>query len=86
MFRWPPILHIFSKNDQLMANSFNEYWSNLVHFHNPNGNTINPPAVFWPAYNSTTLQNIILDVPVHVEDDLVKDKCEFWSAVNANYP
>jgi len=83
---WPPLIHSFSQKDQEMADTFGLYWSNLVHFLTPNGNGLNTPQVFWPAYNASSLQNVILDVPAHVEDDLVKDKCDYWDRVVTGYP
>lgn len=82
--QWPPLVHIFSANDQTIADTFGTYWGNLVHFQTPNGNSSTgpaAPAIYWPAYNTTTRTNLIIQVQPTIEVDLLEEQCQFWDQV-----
>jgi len=75
---WPPLIHIFSDNDWEMARIFTTYYKNFISSGNPNGQTV----VDWPHYAESE-QNIVLEVPAHVENDLFETQCVFRDSVVA---
>lgn len=83
---WPPILHAFSPHDQQMADTINTYWGNFVHSGDPNAGR-NNVTVTWPPYVQSAVngeQNIVLDVPAAVQDNLLKGYCDFWDRLIYN--
>jgi len=77
---WPPILHTFTHRDHEISDSFGLYWGNHCWFGNPNGNGTGLLPT-WPRYSSITKLNIVLDVPVRVEELLGEGQCGFWDQV-----
>lgn len=87
---FPPVIHKYSERDQTLANTFGDFWSNFAWTGNPNGNEYhkenrgNNPV--WPFSNSTTMENLVMDVPAAVEEEYVAAQCEFWNTVETLNP
>jgi carboxylesterase type B len=78
--QWPPVVHAFSENDQKMADTVDTYFSNMVWFGNPNGQT---PAdldgqEYWEQYDNNNMADMILALPTQMEHDYFEQACEFW--------
>jgi len=83
---WPPLVHHFWPKDTYISNAFGTYWSNMIHVGNPNGHSLDDALPDWPAYNSTTQINIVIDYPVGSEIALNSALCDFWDQINAQQP
>lgn len=75
---WPPILHIFSFNDQAMADTFGYYWTNFAKYNNPNGPNNSSSFLYWPAFTAENDLNMILELPTAIQSGLFSGKCAFW--------
>jgi len=96
---WPPFIHMFSDNDAKMADTVDTYWTNLIHYHNPNGPEMatsgdhrthssskpNSPflrgQLYWPRWDASSMNDMILALPTSVEDDYYGKQCDFWDTL-----
>jgi para-nitrobenzyl esterase len=77
---WPPIIHIFTERDKIMADAFGSYWSRFVYNLDPNVGNTTSKFVPWPVYD-TTKTNVVMDVPPRVENDLYGAQCTYWDTL-----
>jgi hypothetical protein len=81
---WPPLLHVFSKTDDIMAATIDTYWTNMVYFLNPNGNATESRSgtlrneELWNGYDADTKMDMILAVPSQMEKDYFGAACNMW--------
>eukprot|EP01006_Ploeotia_vitrea_P024684 TRINITY_DN57499_c0_g1_i1.p1 TRINITY_DN57499_c0_g1~~TRINITY_DN57499_c0_g1_i1.p1 ORF type:complete len:595 (+),score=279.30 TRINITY_DN57499_c0_g1_i1:3-1787(+) len=76
--QWPILIHDFSARDRQMADTFNTFWGNFAHSHNPNGANATAATDSWPAFTRSNEDNIILNVPTSVESAYEDSQCDFW--------
>ena len=72
-----------SRRDKMMAAAFGAYWSNFGHTGNPAAGGAVPHD--WPIFRDTGLateKTAILDVPVSLQSDFMKGKCDFWDKLD----
>lgn len=88
--QFPPIVHKYSERDQILANTFGDFWSNFAWTGDPNGNAQHKEnrsnSTMWPYSNSSTMQNLVMDVPASVEDQYSSVQCDFWDLVERDNP
>jgi para-nitrobenzyl esterase len=90
---WPPLIHYFDTDDQIMANTFGSYWTTFAATKNPNGynnnngknNKLNSQGFMnWAKYNSSVKAYMEMNVPTQTQYNLDYN-CEFWDTVKTNY-
>jgi len=75
---WPDGLEKWNATDQVMADTFGAYWSNLVFKKTPNGPEQPPTPLTWPTWDSTNEQHMVLTVPQYTGAHLQSTQCQMW--------
>jgi para-nitrobenzyl esterase len=75
---WPPLIHIFSSDDQNMADIITDYWSSLAYSGDPSAATA---PLGWPRYNASSDTTLALHVPPTLLVGMDKAICDFWDGV-----
>jgi len=71
------ILH-YSDKDKLLSGNFQDYWTNFAKSLDPNVGSESTSLLPWPKYDTTGAKNIVLDVPLSLNDHLIANDCDFW--------
>ncbi len=53
------------------------YWTRLAAKGDPNGNG----AETWPAFDTASEENILLDLPLSVVTNHAEARCDFWDSI-----
>ncbi|EGD82247.1 hypothetical protein PTSG_02917 [Salpingoeca rosetta] len=81
---WPPLVHDFDEKERRMAETFGLYWSNMARYGDPNHN-LGPDQATWPAYTPAYRSWASMTVPVAINTQLEKAKCDFWQSRYTKY-
>ena len=72
---WPLLFPLGpGQNARYLSELSMDYWANFARKGDPNREGL--PA--WPPYEPVEREHIVLDVPVSLDRDLLKDPCDFW--------
>lgn len=80
------ILHPSHDDDQ-MAKTFHLYWTNMIKYGSPNiPSGIIPPEkpdiiLNWPSWNTSSRENIVLNIPPSINDHLYDEVCDMWDTI-----
>jgi len=77
---WPPYVHRFDKDDEIMAATFGGYWTNLAYSTDPNKGPASS-LLEWPIYIPATSPIMNMRVPTVLNHQYLENVCPFWDAV-----
>jgi carboxylesterase type B len=75
----------YTANELILTGQMSYYWGNFANTGNPNEGPT-PVMTEWPAYDDTTMQNIVLAVPISTETQEYNNVCPFWDTVGYQLP
>ncbi len=78
---FPPIFHIFSKNDWTMAGIMGQYWANLVWSGKSPNSESDHSLAYWPAFEPFNRTTMILQLQSSTANRLWFDTCQLWDSV-----
>jgi para-nitrobenzyl esterase len=70
-------LNKVSEEGAPISEAMMRYWTRFATTGDPNGGD----DVFWPKYEESSDQHIVLHQPIETGSNLKKDKCDFWDGV-----
>jgi carboxylesterase type B len=75
----------YTANELILTEQMSYYWGNFANTGNPNEG---PTSVMtqWPMYEDTTMENIILGIPIMTETQEYNNICNFWDTVGYQLP
>jgi carboxylesterase type B len=75
----------WTNNELNLANQMSYYWGNFANTGDPNQGPT-PVQVQWPEYDDSTMQNIVLAVPITTQTQEYSNFCTFWDTVGYQLP
>ena len=75
----------FTKQERLLAEQFQNYWSNLANNYNPNqGHSVN---LNWNSYDNDERDILYFDVgnKMSIESGADREICDFWDSLNYDW-
>jgi len=73
----------FTQTDIAMSQSFQDYWTNHAKFGNPSPG-LNASLLNWPQWNPVNESNVVLNVPLSINNHLETAHCNFWDTISAS--
>eukprot|EP01065_Artemidia_motanka_P045910 TRINITY_DN6841_c0_g1_i1.p1 TRINITY_DN6841_c0_g1~~TRINITY_DN6841_c0_g1_i1.p1 ORF type:complete len:525 (+),score=163.48 TRINITY_DN6841_c0_g1_i1:103-1677(+) len=69
------------KKEREMSMQVRKYWTNFAATGNPNGNSDDSTAPFWPTYTNSSDSTMIIDLEFGAVTGLKKELCDFWDTM-----